>query len=130
MASYIKFNEDGTAYTNPTHDWIKDSPGEQKTLSTQRMRHPRTGEEVDLTYSGNTINYSNIHSKARDIANLISESGTIDSANHPVVFKVNSTSKTVSSPYGNKLGDFWYDPDTAIMSICIEVGGLLQWKEL
>jgi hypothetical protein len=31
---------------------------------------------------------------------------------------------------GFNLGDFWYDTEDDIMSVCIEVGSTLQWKEV
>ena len=62
-------------------------------------------------------------SQARKLADLLADDGTVKVA--PTIFEQASVPAT-----GFKLGDFWYDTDDDIMSVCIEVDTILQWKEI
>lgn len=62
-------------------------------------------------------------SKARLIADLLADDGTVKVA--PTTFEQDTVPTS-----GYKLGDLWYDPEDAVMAVCIKVEDELQWKEL
>ncbi len=62
-------------------------------------------------------------SNAMKLAELLAEDGSVKDV--PKV--INSTTSPTT---GFKLGDLWYDTDDDIMSVCIDVSGNLEWKEV
>ena len=62
-------------------------------------------------------------SLARKLADLLDNDGTVKAS--PTTFRQADAPST-----GFKLGDMWYDTIDDIMSVCIEVDSILQWKEI
>ncbi len=62
-------------------------------------------------------------SKARNLADLLSDGTVVNGV--PRIIESTTLPTT-----GFKLGDFWYDTEDALMSVCVEVDSLLQWKEI
>jgi len=74
----------------------------------------------DASFASTVTN--NLATKATSANATLTGSPTLNGETMPKVFQ-----QTTAPTSGMIVGDFWYDTDDDIMSVCGNIGGVLQW---